>query len=282
MAHAKRQGGDRIEVFRPTMRSDRGDRVTLESDLRRALDRGEIKVLFQPIVRLEDRTIAGFEALLRWDHPRSGGSAAEFIPIAEETGLIVNLGVFALERTARELAAWQRALDVEPPIFASVNVSSRQLLRHDLLHDVKTVLARTNVLPGSLKLELTESLVMENPEYAAQMLPASAISAPASRSTISAPAIRRCPTCSASPSTRSRSTSPSCARTANGSVRSSCARSSRSRTTRHGGRRRGRGVGIRRDRALPDRLRIRPRLRFRRADVGRCRRASSSASASRR
>jgi len=171
MVHAKRGGGDRIEIFRPTMRSRQSDRVTLEGDLRRALDRGEIKTLYQPIVRLEDRTIAGFEALLRWDHPRLGRlSPATFIPIAEETGLIVNLGVFALERAGRELAAWQRALEVDPPIFVSVNVSSRQLLRHDLLQDVKTVLARTGVHPGSLKLELTESLVMENPEYAAQML----------------------------------------------------------------------------------------------------------------
>jgi diguanylate cyclase (GGDEF)-like protein/PAS domain S-box-containing protein len=171
MVHAKRHGGDRIEVFQPTMRAETSDRLTLESDLRRAIDRGEIKILFQPVVRLEDRTIAGFEALMRWDHPRLGRlSPSSFIPIAEETGLIVSLGLFALERTARELAAWQRALEVEPPIFASVNVSSRQLLRHDLLHDVKTVLARTGVHEGSLKLELTESLVMENPEYAAQML----------------------------------------------------------------------------------------------------------------
>jgi EAL domain-containing protein (putative c-di-GMP-specific phosphodiesterase class I) len=122
-------------------------------------------------VRLEDRTIAGFEALLRWDHPRLGRVApAEFIPIAEETGFIMDLGIFVLERTARELAAWQNALDVTPPIFASVNVSSRQLLRHDLLHDVKAVLTRSGVIRGTLKLELTESLVMENPEFAAQML----------------------------------------------------------------------------------------------------------------
>ena len=112
-------------------------------DLRRALERNEIKILFQPIVRLEDRTVAGFEALMRWDHPKHGRlGPQEFIGIAEESGLIIELGMFALERTAQELAAWQAALDVDPPIFASVNVSSRQLLRHDLLQDVKMVLSR--------------------------------------------------------------------------------------------------------------------------------------------
>ncbi|QGM96514.1 EAL domain-containing protein [Methylocystis parvus] len=171
MRYAKRTGGNRIEVFRPSMRAQRSDRLTLEADMRRALERGEVKVFFQPIVRLEDRTIAGFEALLRWDHPRLGRlEPANFIPIAEQTGLIIDFGLLALERTARELAAWQRALAVDPPIFASVNVSSRQLLRHDLLRDVKSVLLRHDVTKGSLKLELTESLVMENPEYAAQML----------------------------------------------------------------------------------------------------------------
>ena len=171
MRFAKRSGGNRIEVFRPSMRAQRSDRLTLEADMRRALERGEFKVFFQPIVRLEDRTIAGFEALLRWDHPRLGRlEPAQFIPVAEQTGLIIDLGLLALERTARELAAWQRALAVDPPIFASVNVSSRQLLRHDLLRDVKSVLMRHDVVRGSLKLELTESLVMENPEYAAQTL----------------------------------------------------------------------------------------------------------------
>lgn len=149
MMHAKRHGGDRIEIFRPTMRGQRSDRLTLESDLRRALERGEIKLVFQPIVRLEDRTVAGFEALLRWDHPRFGRlGPQDFIPIAEETGLIVDLGLFALDRTAREIAAWQRALEVEPPVFASVNVSSRQLLRHDLLNDVKTVWPATRSSPA--------------------------------------------------------------------------------------------------------------------------------------
>ena len=171
MAHARRHGGDRIEVFRPTMRSDRSDHFTMESDLRHAIDRNEMRVLFKPIVRLEDRTIAGFESMLRWDHPRLGPITPEdFMSIAEETGLIVKLSVFLLEQTARELAIWQGALEVEPPIFASVNMSSHHLLRHDLLQEVKTVIARTRVLPGSLKIEMTESLVMENPEYSAQML----------------------------------------------------------------------------------------------------------------
>ena len=171
LSHAKRLGGNRIEVFRPTMRTQQSDRLTLEADLRRSIERNEIKVYYQPVVRLEDRTIAGFEALLRWDHPRLGRlNPSDFIPMAEETGLIIDLGNFVLDRAARELAAWQQALDVEPPIFVSVNVSSRQLLRHDLLNDVKTVLTRASVRRGSLKLELTESLVMENPEFAAQML----------------------------------------------------------------------------------------------------------------
>jgi diguanylate cyclase (GGDEF)-like protein/PAS domain S-box-containing protein len=171
MYHAKRIGGDRIEIFKPAMRSRKTDRLTMESELRRAIEREEIKVLYQPIVRLEDRAIAGFEALARWDHPKMGRlSPAEFISIAEEIGLIVDLGLFMLDRTARQLATWQAANRGREPIFASVNVSSRQLLRHDLIQDLRSVLARSAVARGSFKLEITESLVMENPEHAAQML----------------------------------------------------------------------------------------------------------------
>jgi diguanylate cyclase (GGDEF)-like protein/PAS domain S-box-containing protein len=171
MYHSKRIGGDRIEVFKPAMRARKADRLTLESDLRRALERDEITLLYQPIIRLEDRSIAGFEALARWDHPKMGRmSPAEFISIAEEIGLIVDLGLFALERAARQLSIWQRGVRQHDPVFVSVNVSSRQLLRHDLIHDLRTVLGRSGVARGSLKLELTESLVMENPEHAAQIL----------------------------------------------------------------------------------------------------------------
>ena len=171
MYYAKRIGGDRIEIFKPAMRSRKTDRLTMESELRRAIEREEIKILYQPIVRLEDRLIAGFEALARWDHPKLGRlSPAEFISIAEEIGLIVDLGLFVLERTARQLAIWQHANRNREPVFASVNVSSRQLLRHDLIQDLRSVLNRSVLAPGTLKLELTESLVMENPEHAAQML----------------------------------------------------------------------------------------------------------------
>ena len=171
MYHAKRIGGDRIEIFKPAMRSRKTDRLTMESELRRAIEREEIKVLYQPIVRLEDRAIAGFEALARWDHPKLGRlSPSEFITTAEEIGLISDLGLFVLERTARQLAIWQGANRTREPIFASVNVSSRQLLRHDLIQDLRGVLSRTALARGTFKLEITESLVMENPEHAAQML----------------------------------------------------------------------------------------------------------------
>lgn len=92
------------------MRAERSDRVMLEGDLRKAIERNEMRVLFNPVVRLDDRTVAGFETVLRWDHPKLGRiPAATFLPLAEECGLIVNLGIFALERTALELAAWQRS-----------------------------------------------------------------------------------------------------------------------------------------------------------------------------
>jgi diguanylate cyclase (GGDEF)-like protein/PAS domain S-box-containing protein len=171
MYHAKRIGGDRIEVFKQSMRMRQSDRVTLESELRRALERDEIKIVYQPIVRLEDRSVAGFEAMPRWHHPKLGrASPAEFLAVAEEVGLIVDLGMFVIERAARQLSTWQRALRRRDPLFASVNISSRQLLRQDLIHDLRTVIARSGLARGTLKLELTEALVMENPEHTAQML----------------------------------------------------------------------------------------------------------------
>ncbi len=171
LANAKKIGGGRAKIFAADMRAARSNRLSLANDLRYALDRGEIAVLFQPIVRLEDRTVAGFEALPRWRHPRLGLlGPADFFSLAESNDALVDIGVFAIEATARELAAWQKALEVTPPIFASINISSRQMLGHDLLGDVRTTLNRHYVLRGTLKLEITENLVMENPEYAVQLL----------------------------------------------------------------------------------------------------------------
>ena len=171
LANAKKAGGDRVELFTPVMRSQRSDRQMLENDMRRALERGEIMVLFRPIVRLEDRTVAGFQTLVRWRHPKLGLlDEDEFASVAESTGAIVDVCAYALETTARELAAWQKALEVNPPIFATVAASSRQMLSHDLLADVRAALSRHFVQRGSLRLAIAESLVMENPEYAAALL----------------------------------------------------------------------------------------------------------------
>jgi diguanylate cyclase (GGDEF)-like protein len=172
MFHGKRLGGDRIEVFKPAMRARKSDRLTLETELRRALEREEITILYQPILRLENRSVAGFEALARWDHPKMGRlSPFEFTSIAEEIGLTSDLGLFVLERTARQLAVWQRANPNRIPLFANVSLSAPQALRHESIQELHAVLTRANLVRASLKLELTETLVMENPELAAQILP---------------------------------------------------------------------------------------------------------------
>jgi len=170
MFQAKRVGGDRIEPFRPAFRSAQTTIGHMESDLRRALERKEIEMVYQPIIDLSSKKIAGFEALMRWRHPRRGLILpSEFIPLAEKTGLIIPLGLFALEEATSQLSSWQQEFSNEP-IFMSVNISSRQLLRHDLINDVKSVLGRSTVLPFTLKLELTESLIMDNPEHSSQVL----------------------------------------------------------------------------------------------------------------
>ncbi len=170
MHQAKRFGGDRIEPFRPAFRSVGTDRLQLESDLRRAVERKEFTLAYQPIVRLEDGSVAGFEALIRWEHPRRGTiPPSDFIPVAESCGLIVQLGLFAMQRAADDLAGWQKQIG-DAPLSVSVNLSSRQLIRRDLVSDVRSVLARSNLKPRCFRLELTESLVMDNPEQTNHVL----------------------------------------------------------------------------------------------------------------
>ena len=170
VAEAKRLGGDRVEPFRPAMRRSIDRDYHLENGLRHALLRREIEMHYQPIVDLSDGSIAGFEALMRWRSPERGlVSPDDFIPIAERNGMIVQLGVFAL-RTATQDAARFQAAAKDEGLFVSVNISSRQLLRHDLIADVKGVLDDAGCCPGTLKLELTESMVMDNPEQASIVL----------------------------------------------------------------------------------------------------------------
>jgi diguanylate cyclase (GGDEF)-like protein/PAS domain S-box-containing protein len=168
---AKRRGKNKIEFFRPTMRDDRSKLIEIESDLRRALDRNEIEVAYQPIYNIATDKLAGFEALVRWRHKKHGLLGPdEFIGVAEETGIIVDLGRYVMSEAARQLGIWQRVLRPSDPIFVSVNLSSRQVLDQNLVDDVKTIMSREDINRDSLKLELTESLVMENVELSAQVL----------------------------------------------------------------------------------------------------------------
>ncbi len=170
MYRAKRTGGNRVEPFRPAFRTVSTDRLQLETDLRRAIERKELSMAYQPIVRLANGEIAGFEALMRWDHPKRGTiSPTEFIPIAEMSDLIEPLGMFALERSSSDLMEWERQTG-ELPIFVSVNLSSAQLISSEIYNDIRAMLVKTQCDPKRIKLELTESVVMENPEQARLML----------------------------------------------------------------------------------------------------------------
>jgi EAL domain-containing protein (putative c-di-GMP-specific phosphodiesterase class I) len=172
MYRAKRAGADRIEIFTPEMRAERDDRVAIESDLRKAIEKRQIRVLYQPIISLATEQLAGFEALVRWEHPKLGLlNPAEFIPVAEESDLIVKLGSVVLDKAVTEAARWQKELPRSTdPLFVSVNVSSRQLFRPELVQEVRQLLGRAVIPTGSLRLEVTESLVMENAEQAAEVL----------------------------------------------------------------------------------------------------------------
>ena len=172
MNRAKRSGSDRVEIFTPEMNADKDQRIAIESELRRAIEARQLDVLYQPIIALSTEELVGFEALVRWDHPRLGPlSPAEFIPIAEETDLIVRLGSYVLGRAVADLVRWQKELPrPDEPLFMSVNVSSRQLITPDLIQEIRHVIGRNSLARGSLRLEVTESLVMENPEQATQVL----------------------------------------------------------------------------------------------------------------
>ena len=168
---ARRRSSGAVELFNPSMVDDRAELVVLEAELRRAIERNEIEVHYQPIARLADMHLAGFEALVRWRHPTMGLLAPEsFLSLAEETGMIRDIGRVVLNEAGRQLGIWQRAYRTSEPAFVAVNISSAQLIEPSLLDDVKQIIGREGLLRGSFKIEVTESLVMQYPERAAQIL----------------------------------------------------------------------------------------------------------------
>ncbi len=171
MYRAKMLGKARHEVFDKTMHARAMNLLQMESDLRRAIERREFILHYQPIVELETGTIRGFEALIRWQHPERGFvSPDEFITIAEETGLITPIGQWVLEEACRQIRSWQDEFPQFPPLQISVNLSSKQFINSNLTEQIRRILRETGVEPQSLKLEITESMVMENFETAVEML----------------------------------------------------------------------------------------------------------------
>lgn len=168
---AKRRGKGSIEFFQPHMRDNRSELVALEAELRRALERNEIEVHYQPIARLNDMDLAGFEALVRWRHPVLGLLAPEsFLNLAEQTGMINEIGRFVLNEATRQLGIWQRAFKPSDPLFVAVNVSASQLVETDIVGDIRAAIGREAIDSRSLKIEITESIVMQFPEQAAALL----------------------------------------------------------------------------------------------------------------
>ncbi|ANC91732.1 GGDEF domain-containing protein [Azospirillum humicireducens] len=165
MYRAKSGGRARIDVFDANLRRQAMAAMRMEADLRAALEEGQLCLHYQPIVLLETGAIAGFEALMRWNHPDRGlVPPAEFIPLAEETGLIAPMGRWALDEAVRQLALWQARFPRPVPLFMSVNVSTRQFRDDDLVGAVRDLLDAVPIPPSSLKLELTESLLMQDPD----------------------------------------------------------------------------------------------------------------------
>ena len=171
MYSAKERGKARYEVFDRSMHTKAIERLHLENDLRRGVEREEFAVYYQPITSLSTGKISGFEALARWHHPSRGIiSPGDFIPVAEETGLIVPLGNWLLEESCRQLRTWQLKYPEHPPMKISVNLSGKQLREPSLIEQIDRILSKTELAATSLKLEITESILMENIEVITQTL----------------------------------------------------------------------------------------------------------------
>lgn len=173
MYRAKVKGKGRYEIFDIQMHAGTVSALQLEIDLRRAIKNKEFLLYYQPIVSMENQHVAGFEALIRWNHPTRGMvSPAEFIPIAEETGLILPIGEWVLRESCRQASEWKQAYPAADDLIISVNLSSRQLELPDLIPQICSILEETGLTPRCVKLEITESVVMNNAEEACKTIAA--------------------------------------------------------------------------------------------------------------
>jgi diguanylate cyclase (GGDEF)-like protein/PAS domain S-box-containing protein len=171
MYRAKSLGKARYEVFDADMRASVMARLQLETDLRRAIEREEFRNFYQPIVALESGLVVGFEALLRWQHPTRGlVGPEEFIFVAEETGMIRELGWWSLREACRQMSEWRALSETHLDLTMSVNLSAKQLLQPHLVEEMKALLYEQALPPENLKLEITESAVMADPAAAAETL----------------------------------------------------------------------------------------------------------------
>lgn len=165
MYHAKETGRSRHEIFDQTMYQQIRNRLELETDLRKAIQQQEFILNYQPILDLKTQELAGFEALIRWNNPHRGFvSPLQFISIAEETGLIVPIGEWVLEEATRQMNQWEKDFISSHKLTISVNLSGRQIKEAHLINKIDEILIRTQFEPSRLKLEITESILMENLE----------------------------------------------------------------------------------------------------------------------
>ena len=171
MYRAKALGKARYEVFDTAMHARARALLELETDLRRAIERNEFRLYYQPMVSLDTGRIAGFEGLVRWQHPQRGliGPAA-FVPIAEETGLIIPIGRWVLKEACRQMRQWQERFPATHDLTISVNLSGKQFAQARLVEDVDQALRESGLAPGRLRLEITESAVMEDAPSAMAMI----------------------------------------------------------------------------------------------------------------
>jgi EAL domain-containing protein (putative c-di-GMP-specific phosphodiesterase class I) len=165
---AKRRGDSSYEIFDAKMYVGTVERLQLEADLRRAVEHKEFLLHYQPIIDLKKNVIIGFESFVRWNHPIRGLLyPPEFIPLAEETGLIFQLGEWTLRESCRQLRAWQTEYPQDPPLTMSINISGRQFSDPDLAGMLAGIIGESGIDAGSLAIEITESMIMENEDAAA-------------------------------------------------------------------------------------------------------------------